>query len=161
MPRFPIWKLLCLVLGALSSTQCASATPLRLEHGVFPPARALADVSLPDGAECIVRSSSGEVVRGRIERVSADPLRLNVTAEDGSVSRRGFAHADVAMLAKVVKMSKAKRGWIGAAIGAAVSIPFGISMVGDMVVPAAILGAVIGRSTGDSSAEVVFERPSQ
>ena len=65
------------------------------------------------------------------------------------------------MLAKVVKMSKAKRGWIGAAIGAAVSIPFGVSMVGDMVVPAAILWAVIGRSTGDSRAEVVFERPSR
>ena len=56
-------------------------------------------------------------------------------------------------------MSKAKRGWVGAAIGAAVSVPFGISMVGDMVVPAAILGSLIGRSTGDSRAEVVFERP--
>ena len=39
-----------------------------------------------------------------------------------------------------------------------VSVPFGISMVGDMVMPAAILGSLIGRSTGDSRAEVVFER---
>ena len=160
MPRFPVWKCMCLALSALVSTQC-STKPLRIHHGVNPPARALADVSLADGAECIVRTSSGEVVRGRIERVSADPLQFDVTAEDGLVSRRSFAHADVAMLAKVVRMSKAKRGWIGAAIGAAVSIPFGVSMIGDMVVPAAILGAVIGRSTGDSSAEVVFERPSQ
>ena len=150
-----------LLLPAILVTQCASAAPLRIEHGSTPRVRALADVNLPDGAECIVRTSGGEVVRGRIERVSADPLQLDITAEDGSVSRRSFAHADVAMLAKVVKMSKTKRGWIGAAIGAAASIPFGISMVGDMVVPAAILGAVIGRSTGDSSAEVVFERSSQ
>ena len=160
MPRVPGWKFLCLALGALVSTQC-STKPLRIDYGVHPPARALASVSLPDGAECIVRSSSGEVVRGRLERASADPLQFDVTAEDGSVGRRSFAHADVAMLAKVVRMSKAKRGWIGAAVGAAVSIPFGVSMIGDMVVPAAILGAVIGRSTGDSSAEVVFERPFQ
>jgi hypothetical protein len=160
MPRFPGSKVLCLALGALMSTHCASATPLRIDHGVNPPVRALADVSLPDGAECIVRTSSDEIVRGRIERISADPLQLEVTAEDGWVSRRSFAHAEVAMLARVVKMSKTKRGWIGAAIGAAVSIPFGISTVGDMVVPAAILGAVIGRSTGDSSAEILFERPS-
>jgi hypothetical protein len=56
-------------------------------------------------------------------------------------------------------MSKGARGWLGAGIGALVSLPFGISMVGDMMVPAAIVGALIGRATGDSRAEVVFERP--
>jgi hypothetical protein len=56
-------------------------------------------------------------------------------------------------------MSNVRRGWIGAAIAAAASAPFGISMVGDMVIPAAVLGSLIGRRTGDSRAEVVFERP--
>ena len=55
-------------------------------------------------------------------------------------------------------MSKGTRGWLGAGIGALVSLPFGISMVGDMMVPAAIVGALIGRATGDSRAEVLFER---
>ena len=32
-------------------------------------------------------------------------------------------------------------------------------MYGDMVIPAAIIGALIGGGTGDSRAEVVFERP--
>ena len=31
-------------------------------------------------------------------------------------------------------MSKGTRGWVGAGIGALVSLPFGISMVGDMMV---------------------------
>ena len=55
-------------------------------------------------------------------------------------------------------MSKGTRGWLGAGIGALVSLPLGISMVGDMMIPAAIVGALIGRATGDSRAEVVFER---
>jgi len=161
MTLVPVLKSLSLVLSAGLLTHCASATPLRLDRSDTPPARALADVSLLDGSECIVRSSGGEIVRGRVVRVSADPLQVDVRGADGTVSRRSFGHADVALLAKVVKMSKAKRGWVGAAIGAAVSVPFGISMVGDMVVPAAILGSLIGRSTGDSRAEVVFERPGQ
>ena len=161
MRGVPVLKGVFLVLAATLLTRCASATPIRIDQGASPPARALADVSLPDGSECIVRSSGGEIVRGRVVRVSADPLQVDVSGADGTVSRRSFAHADVALLAKVVKMSKAKRGWVGAAIGAAVSVPFGISMVGDMVVPAAILGSLIGRSTGDSHAEVVFERPGQ
>ena len=161
MRGVPVLKGVFLVLAATLLTRCASATPIRIDQGASPPARALGDVSLPDGSECIVRSSGGEIVRGRVVRVSADPLQVDVSGADGTVSRRSFAHADVALLAKVVKMSKAKRGWVGAAIGAAVSVPFGISMVGDMVVPAAILGSLIGRSTGDSHAEVVFERPGQ
>ena len=161
MRGVPGGKGVFLVLAAVLLAGCASATPIRIDQGASPPARALADVSLPDGSECIVRSSGGEIVRGRVVRVSVDPLQVDVSGADGTVSRRSFAHADVALLAKVVKMSKAKRGWVGAAIGAAVSVPFGISMVGDMVVPAAILGSLIGRSTGDSHAEVVFERPGQ
>jgi len=161
MKGVPVLRGLFLVMVAVLLTRCASTTPIRIDQGVSPPARTLADVSLPDGSECIVRSSGGEIVRGRVVRVSPDPLQVDVSGADGTVSRRSFAHADVALLAKVVKMSKVKRGWVGAAIGAAASVPFGISMVGDMVVPAAILGSLIGRSTGDSHAEVVFERPGQ
>jgi len=161
MTLVPVLKSLSFVLSAGLLTHCASATPLRLDRSDTTPAQALVDVSLPDGSECIVRSSGGEIVRGWVVRVSPDPLQVDVSGADGTVSRRSFAHADVALLAKVVKMSKVKRGWVGAAIGAAASVPFGISMVGDMVVPAAILGSLIGRSTGDSHAEVVFERPGQ
>ena len=156
----PAMKGLSFVLAASLVTQCASATPLRLDRSTRSATRALGDVTLPDGTECLVLSSGGEMVRGRIVRLS-DPLELEVRDRQGTVSRRSLAHADVVLLAKVVKMSKAKRGWVGAAIGAAVSIPFGISMVGDMVVPAALLGSLIGRNTGDSHAEVVFERHPQ
>jgi hypothetical protein len=36
--------------------------------------------------------------------------------------------------------------------------PFGVSMTGDMMLAGAIVGALIGRGTGNSRAEVVFER---
>ena len=93
-----------------------------------------------------MRSSGGESSAAGSCACPRIRLELDVSGADGTVSRRSFAHADVALLAKVVKMSKAKRGWVGAAIGAAVSVPFGISMVGDMVVPAAILGSLIGEA---------------
>ena len=59
----------------------------------------------------------------------------------------------------MVREPVGRRGWLGAAIGALVSLPFGISIVGDMVVPAAIAGALVGRATRGSRAEVVYERP--
>ena len=68
-------------------------------------------------------------------------------------------HADIAFVARVVGMSPRARGWVGAAIAAAASVPLGISMIGDMVVPAALIGSFIGRGTGGQRAEVVYERP--
>jgi len=153
-------KGLFVLLAAVLGTQCASGAPIRIEPGARPPATALADVGLPEGTECIVQLNSGETLRGRLERITVDRLDLKVAALvlHELPTHHSIDHANVAMLARVVKMSKAKRGWVGAAIGAAVSVPFGVSMVGDMMIPAALLGSVIGRGTGDSRAEVVYER---
>jgi hypothetical protein len=150
-----------LLLAAGLLSHCASAAPLRLQRPAGQTAQAISDINLPEGAECIVRLSGGDDVRGRIVRISAALLELEVRNGDGAVRIRRIPSADVALVAKVVKMSKSRRGWVGAAIGAAASVPFGISMVGDMVIPAAILGSVVGRGTGDSQGEVVFERRPQ
>jgi hypothetical protein len=75
-----------------------------------------------------------------------------------ATSPHSIRHADVALVAKIVKMPRARRGWIGAAIGAAVVAPFGVSMTGDMMLAGTVVGALIGRGTGPSRAEVVFER---
>jgi hypothetical protein len=90
--------------------------------------------------------------------VTRDSVVFDVEQPDGSPAPRVFAAADVEVIAKMVTMSRARRGWIGAAIVAAASVPFGISMVGDMVVPAAIAGGLVGYHTGEPRAEVVYER---
>jgi hypothetical protein len=107
----------------------------------------------------IVQLVRGGTVQGKLVEVTAD--RLELERWDATVGRMGWSadHADIVLVARVVKMSKGARGRLGAAIGALVSLPFGISMFGDMMVPAAIAGALIGRGSGDSRAEVVFERP--
>lgn len=119
----------------------------------------LADLRLPPGTNCLVQLESGETVRGKCDDVTQDELELRSRDATGVLAKRSIPQADVVLVARVVKMSKGARGCLGAAIGALVSLPFGISMVGDMMIPAALLGAVIGRSTGDERAEVVFERP--
>ena len=159
MRYVPVSKGFWLALAAAFSAQCAAATTLPLDRPVDRPATGqLADVRLEKGTECIVRLMTGETVRGRLERIGNDRIDLRLPDAFRGHVLHSIRHADVALLAKVVKMSNARRAWIGAAIGAAVSVPFGISMVGDMVIPAALLGSLIGRSTGDSRAEVVFER---
>ncbi len=114
---------------------------------------------MPLGTNCIVRLVNGETVRGAFGGIAGGRLTLRSTDAAGAVTHPSFDHDDVALVARVVKMSKGTRGWVGAAIGAVISVPFGISMIGDMMMPAAIAGALIGRGTGDSRAEVVFERP--
>jgi hypothetical protein len=159
MRHFPVLKGVLPPLAAALSVHCASATTLPLDRPADRPARRqLADVKLEKGTECIVRLMTGETVRGRLHRIASDRIDLRLPDAFRGHVLHGIRHADVALLAKVVKMSNARRAWIGAAIGAAVSVPFGISMAGDMVIPAALLGSLIGRSTGDSRAEVVFER---
>lgn len=118
----------------------------------------IADVRVSPGTPCIVHLTSGEVVRARFGRVVGNSVELDVEQPDGPPVPRAFAVAEVEVIAKMVTMSKARRAWIGAAIVAAASVPFGVSMVGDMVVPAAIAGALVGYHTGEPRAEVVYER---
>lgn len=149
-----------MLLVALGSSACASGT--RIVPMVRPANLAATDleaVRLPAGTDCIVGLVGGETLRGRCEEITLDRLVLSSKASTGAVAPRSIPHADITLVARIVKMSKGARGCLGAAIGALISVPLGISMPGDMVIPASLVGALIGRSTGDSHAEVVFERP--
>ena len=148
------------LLVALGSSGCASGA--RIVPMVRPANLAVTDVSavrLPPGAECLVGLAGGGTLRGRCQQITHDTLVLSSKASTGAVAPRSIPHEDIVLVARMVKMSKGARGRLGAAIGALISLPLGISMPGDMVIPASLIGALIGRSTGDSHAEVVFERP--
>ena len=150
-----------ILLVALSESGCAGARPLPIVRPASSAAVTnLADLRLEPGTQCLVGLLGGGKLRGTCESNSGDRLELRWWDETRAAERQlGIPHADITLVARVVKMSKGTRGWLGAGIGALVSLPLGISMVGDMMVPAAILGALIGRGTGDSRAEVLFERP--
>jgi hypothetical protein len=150
-----------ILLIAVGESGCAAARPLPLVRPANSAAVTnLADVQLQPGTQCLVGLTGGEKLRGTCESNSRDRLEFRWWDETRAAERRSsIPHGDITLVARVVKMSKGTRGWLGAGIGALVSVPFGISIVGDMVVPAAIVGALIGRATGNSRAEVIFERP--
>ena len=147
-------RLIALALLLTLPAGCASK-PLRIDRPADGIVRDLADVRLPRGADSIVQTVSGGTIRGNLESITGD--RLNIRSKGWSTDR-SLDHTDIALVARVVGMSKGKRGRLGAAIGALVSLAGSISMFADMIVPGAIVGALIGRSTGDAHAEVVFER---
>jgi hypothetical protein len=68
------------------------------------------------------------------------------------------AEEEIVCLARRVGKSTTARAWVGALIAATVSLPFGISMVGDMMMPAAIAGALITGNTGQPRARVLLDR---
>jgi hypothetical protein len=151
---------LLILLFAVGESGCAAARPLPLVRPANSATVAnLADLQLAAGTQCLVGLSGGGQLRGTCESNSRDRLELRWWDETYAERQRSIPHPEITFVARVVKMSKGTRGWLGAGIGALVSVPFGISMVGDMMVPAAIVGALIGRATGDSRAEVLFERP--
>ena len=108
------------------------------------------------GAYVVVVLRSGESARGAVETIDGNVLVLRVT-EDGFNTRR-VAEEQIVCLARRVGKSTTARGWLGALIGAAVSLPFGISMAGDMMMPAAIVGALIAGNTGQPKARVLLDR---
>lgn len=108
------------------------------------------------GAYVVVLLHSGESARGTVETIDGSVLVLRVT-EDGLTTRR-VAEEEIVCLARRVGKSTTGRGWLGALIGASVSLPFGISMVGDMMMPAAIAGALIAGNTGQPRARVLLDR---
>jgi hypothetical protein len=120
-------------------------------------AATLIEVKLPQGTECLVRLISGQVVRGRFAGVTADQFELNVGDVDRPWHRR-IAHADIVLVAKVVPRGRRVR--VGAAIGALVSLPLSISMLGDGVLLGAIAGGLIGYHPGTPRADIVFARQS-
>ncbi|MDQ3071438.1 MAG: hypothetical protein M3R55_17120 [Acidobacteriota bacterium] len=108
------------------------------------------------GAYVVVLLRSGEAPRGTVETIDGQVLTLRVN-QDGFITRR-VAEGDIVCLARRVGKSTTARGWLGALIAAGVSLPFGISMVGDMMIPAAIVGALIAGNTGQPRARVLLDR---
>jgi hypothetical protein len=156
--RAGLWFLIVLI--GVGGSGCAAARPMPIVRPAnSAPVNNLADLQLAPGTQCLVGLSGGGQLRGTCESNSRDRLELQWWGETYAERQRSIPHAEITLVARVVKLSKGTRGCLGAAIGALISLPFGISMVGDMMIPAAIVGALIGRATGDSRAEVLFERP--
>jgi hypothetical protein len=148
-----------LLLVGLCLGGCAHATPIpRVVASRNAPVTRLADLHLSIGTDCIVVLTTGGALRGYVSSVTPDALALQLRDVDVAPSVSTIQERDIATVATVVGWSRRARGWLGAAIGAAASLPFAISMFGDMMVPAGILGALIGRGTGDVRAEIVLQQ---
>jgi hypothetical protein len=141
----------------LSAGGCAHATrPIALEHPAGAAVSRLSNLPSMAGAYVVVLLRSGESARGAVETIDGNVLVLRVT-EGGFITRR-VAEEEIVCLARRVGKSTTARGWLGALIGAAASLPFGISMTGDMMMPAAIAGALIAGNTGQPRARVLLDR---
>jgi hypothetical protein len=142
---------------ALGAGGCAHATrPVTLEPPAGASVSRLSDLPSMPGAHVVVLLRSGESARGTVETIDGNVLVLRVT-EDWLTTRR-VTEEEIVCLARRVGKSTTARGWLGALIGATVSLPFGISMVGDMMMPAAIVGALIAGNTGQPRARVLLDR---
>ena len=152
---------LVVIVLSVAVASCASTAPTRLRQ-VTPleleaASTDLSRVVVHPGRDYVATTRGGETVRGRIASRTTDTVIFS-----SGVAMAPQMHLlhdrELLMLGLVTGASRMKRGWIGAAIGAAVSAPFGISIPGDMAVPAAIVGAQIGRRTGDERIEVLLDR---
>ena len=142
---------------ALVAGGCAhSRRPIVLEPPAGTSVSRLSDLPSMSGADVVMLLRSGEIARGAVETIDGNVLVLRVTAD--GLTTRSVAEEEIVCLARRVGKSTTARGWLGALIGATVSLPFGISMVGDMVMPAAIAGALIAGNTGQPRACVLLDR---
>jgi hypothetical protein len=147
------------IVATIGAGGCAPATKtLSLEPGRTPVASRLVDLHLKQGTPSVVRLVGGETIQGKVQEVLPDRLELVVDTWQGTSTARSIAESDIQTIAKLPRVSARARTWIGAAIGAAATLPFSISMFGDMIVPGAIAGALFGSRPGDTRAEVIFER---
>ena len=136
---------------------CAHASrPIVLEPPAGVSVSRLSDLPSMPAADVVMLLRSGEIARGAVETIDGNVLVLRVT-EAGVITRR-VAEEEIVCLARRVGKSTTARGWLGALIGAAVSLPFRISMAGDMMMPAAIAGALIAGNTGQPRARVLLDR---
>lgn len=152
MPR-PVAALLALVL-----TACSATPPARL--AVVTPATSvpseLAHLDLAPGTSLVVYRRSGDVVAGRLRHVSHDAVAL---APVGDGAALVVPDADIERVGVLIGRSRPARAWIGFAIGAVLSLPLSLSMVGDAVLIVGGLGAWVGGATGDSRVEIRLARP--
>jgi hypothetical protein len=157
-------RLLIVCLLAVNATACA--TSIRFVSGPAPPVRTLTDVPLDRGAMCSVTLVSGETIRGRFETAGADELVVMVGQPDGTRETRVIREPDIVRIARFVGRSPATNGWLGAGVGAAISIPvaywlnltLGWSMRwSDLLVQGAIAGGIIG-GRRQQRAEIIYEK---
>ena len=148
-----------LSIGALG---CATATPIaklrRVDSSSGVVSR-LADLRVSAGTLCAVTLADGSTLRGRVVSVSAGALELNPDPPEPPASSRVLSEADIISVGRLVGMTKPARAWVGAAIGAAVSLPLSMSKVGDLALIGALLGTLVGRHIGDQHVEVLFVSP--
>jgi hypothetical protein len=157
MRRRPASIVAAACVMALGSSGCAHARrPVVLEPAASASKSRLADLPPMPGAHVVVLLRSGATARGVVETVDESVLVLRPN-EPGSIARR-VPEDEIVCLARRVGKSTTARGWLGALIGAAASLPFGVSMVGDMMMPAAIVGALIAGNTGQPRARVLLDR---
>ncbi len=111
------------------------------------------------GAECVITLKSGAVIRGLAVGIDADSIDVVMKKTPGNPETTvTVLESEIASVGQVVGVSKAKRGWVGAGLGALASLPLSMSMVGDAMLIGGLLGAWIGRNTGDSRIEIVMQR---
>ena len=157
MRKAPAAVVVAACATALGAGGCAHASrPVVLERPAGASVSRLSDLPSMTGAHVVVVLRSGESARGAVETIDGNALVLRVT-EDGFTTRR-MAEEEIVCLARRVGKSTTARGWLGALIGATVSLPLGISMAGDMMMPAAIAGALIAGNTGQPRARVLLDR---
>jgi hypothetical protein len=157
MRRAPSVVVVAACAMALGASGCAHANrPFVLEPPVGAFVSRLSDLPSMPGAYVVVLLRSGESSSGAVETIDGNVLVLRVT-EDGLTTRR-VPEKEIVCLARRVGRSTTARGWLGALIGATISLPFGLSMAADMVIPAAIAGALIAGNTGQPRARVLLDR---
>lgn len=153
--RPPKARVAALFLAVLAMSGCAttSADRLRLAIESSQQTTELAGLSFDRARDYVVSTRDGRITRGRVTMSDGA-----LVVEEAPQRSRVVPDADIVLVGVVAGASRMRRGWIGAAIGALVSAPFGISIKGDMVMPAAILGAQLARRTGDEYVKVLLDR---
>jgi hypothetical protein len=143
------------LLSVLTVAGCATTSADRLRLVIESSQRTteLVGLSFDSARDYVVSTRDGRTTRGRVT-MSGGALVVEEAPQRSQV----VPDADIVLVGMVAGASRMRRGWIGAAIGALVSVPFGISIKGDMVMPAAILGAQLARRTGDEYVRVLLDR---
>ena len=148
------------VVLALALGNGCAATPtarLHIVPAAAGPVVSLSEVRLAPGTDCVVKLTSGELVRGRLLGIEADAVVLDSTRHGGDAAHR-VLDAHIASIGRVVGRSKPRRGGIGALAGALLSLPLSMSMPGDGILVGGLIGNLVGRGTGDSRIETVLLR---
>jgi hypothetical protein len=155
MGRAPAAVVVAACAMALGAGACAHATrPVVLERPAGAVVSRLSDLPSMPGAYVVVLLRDGESARGAVETIDGNVLVLRMN----EAGFRRVVEEEIVCLARRVGKSTTARGWLGALIGGAASLPFGISMTGDMMMPAAIAGALIAGNTGQPRARVLLDR---